>query len=882
MSESDYKRFNQDISQKQTEDEFSRFTEELPTSLASPETKKPEYTTLQQVKDFLRTGAQGSSLGFSDEAIAAVRAMAEGRPYEETVKEEREGLERFKEEYPLGAFATEVGGGVLGGGALAKVAKALGPASKIGGTLAGVGSTETPFLKSLVHGAGLGAVEGAGKAEEMQDVPSSALKGAAAGVATAGLVKGGTGVASWLANKLPSSLREGFKPAATAYDYLAETTKEAEEALAKGQKVKVDLSGRAVGKEIGGEESFGVLHQAADSIKSKLENARKLVDDRYQSFLLNADQSGALVPLEQKIIDVVTKRSRYLSGDDRRKLFGIIQDGVDNGYQLKPSQAADLKDYIKQIESEVLKSSSSKPGVAPDIRGASIRMGQILDTNLPDYKEISESARLLYEIPEVIMGKGAGKSQVRGLGKDALSSGGYLRNETAPQQFFGDIVNLIKNGSLERVNSDLQKSTIGQTAEAFAKLELLDKKMIAQGIIPENLGFFSKQGIGAGADEVMDKLIKDSDRMAARIYKIGKLSTENGSEAIDTFKNILLKASPQRAAIFAAEQAVTSPTLRALGTGVEYGMKAAKFAGSSIHKMPDFALGPVASRLVNFTPTKAYSEAYLKADREKNERGKNLAKFAIESNPVASKMYKEELARFTEELALANESIDFTKGDDQDREPASEIRPDSYKQKRNQFISQWESPPEGVTSNQFLAYDDKTSRRIDPYNKRGNSTIGYGFNLDAPGNLDLMKRTLRLDDQTAEMIYSGVRPINRKQAMALYEVALNKAERILDAKLQKYNITNLTDNQRAALTSLVYNSGGPLVGPRILNAIKEGDFERAAKSISVSSNAQAKKNPKAFGGLIARRALEAELFLASEENEQKALLGSEDSLFEQE
>ncbi len=93
--------------------------------------------------------------------------------------------------------------GVIGKGAEAAVAagevtpeviKALTTAEKMGKVAAGT-------VKSVLAGAGYGAVAGAGDAKEFTDIPDDALRGAGIGAATAGVLHGATGAAGYVAKK---------------------------------------------------------------------------------------------------------------------------------------------------------------------------------------------------------------------------------------------------------------------------------------------------------------------------------------------------------------------------------------------------------------------------------------------------------------------------------------------------------------------------------------------------------------------------------------------------------------------------------------------------------------------------------------------------------
>ena len=147
---------------------------------------------------------QGATLGFSDEAIAAMRAgfdprqrkelteQITGQPspgsYGDYLKAEREGMRKYQEQNPItstvanltGALAPAVATGGLG--AVPGVSRALGPklASMLFGTTPSVG-------RMTATGAGSGAVSAVGTSEKpISDAPSEAAMGAVSGGAAAG------------------------------------------------------------------------------------------------------------------------------------------------------------------------------------------------------------------------------------------------------------------------------------------------------------------------------------------------------------------------------------------------------------------------------------------------------------------------------------------------------------------------------------------------------------------------------------------------------------------------------------------------------------------------------------------------------------------------
>ena len=100
-----------------------------------------ESATEEPVKaGFLRTAAQGATLGFSDE-LAGVGGLLTGQGYKSTRDKEREKLAAYAAANPGKAMLAELAGGVLTGGGLVGGGRALGAQALRAGAAAGRGAT---------------------------------------------------------------------------------------------------------------------------------------------------------------------------------------------------------------------------------------------------------------------------------------------------------------------------------------------------------------------------------------------------------------------------------------------------------------------------------------------------------------------------------------------------------------------------------------------------------------------------------------------------------------------------------------------------------------------------------------------------------------------
>lgn len=119
--------------------------------------------------------------------------------------------------------------------------------------------------------------------------------------------------------------------------------------------------------------------------------------------------------------------------------------------------------------------------------------------------------------------------------------------------------------------------------------------------------------------------------------------------------------------------------------------------------------------------------------------------------------------------------------------------------------------------------------------KKGNITIGYGFHL--PHLLKKYKNGITVEEADKE-----------------FEGVVNTF--VPEFIRRTPNFKNLNNNQRDALFSLFYNTGGPKYSksPMLFKYLKEGDYDKAVKEINHN------ENEKGMGGQKKRRALERRVF----------------------
>lgn len=132
----------------------------------------------------------------------------------------------------------------------------------------------------------------------------------------------------------------------------------------------------------------------------------------------------------------------------------------------------------------------------------------------------------------------------------------------------------------------------------------------------------------------------------------------------------------------------------------------------------------------------------------------------------------------------------------------------------------------------------KSWERFEPElydDKKGNITIGYGFHL--PHLLKKYKNGITVEEADKE-----------------FEGVVNTF--VPEFIRRTPNFKNLNNNQRDALFSLFYNTGGPEYSksPMLFKYLKEGDYDKAVKEINHN------ENEKGMGGQKKRRVFERRVF----------------------
>lgn len=217
----------------------------------------------QAAQDVGQLAAQGATFGWGDEIAGRLNSITQGVPYEQAVAAERERTADARARAGLAAIPAEMIGGVATGGAIARGGgSAMGRLAPRGAIGSATGAA--------IDGAALGAVHGAGSADD-GDRLSGALAGGALG---AGIGAAGSGVASGL-----SKIAGAFKPKANVPD-TASLWQKAEQAYEAADQAGVILRPESVSRLQKGMEKaladFGWAPEITPGVAGVLKNLERM------------------------------------------------------------------------------------------------------------------------------------------------------------------------------------------------------------------------------------------------------------------------------------------------------------------------------------------------------------------------------------------------------------------------------------------------------------------------------------------------------------------------------------------------------------------------------------------------------------------------------
>ena len=305
-------------------------------STTAPTSPEAERFTPEYFAGLGRSALQGISFGTFDEIEAFFRSALGDKTYEENRDKIRAELEKFRSDFPVEAYGTEI---------ISSIPSAAGVAAGLG----------RMGVKSALTKAGIGgALYGAGAAEEMKDVPASAALGGMLGY---GIAKGAPVVTerakSLMKKGIPVTIGQAigggaktFEEAVSSLPFLGDTIRSAQT--------------RAV-------EKFGpaTINEALAPINEKIPMSLKgsdafsaaidLIGDGYKKAL---GFSG--VRYDKTVDSLIKKFSSGLQDREAKELKNIltrelaprIKDGKINGEDFKAAQSAIRKEAYEFLTSQ--------------------------------------------------------------------------------------------------------------------------------------------------------------------------------------------------------------------------------------------------------------------------------------------------------------------------------------------------------------------------------------------------------------------------------------------------------------------------------------------------------------------------------------------------
>ena len=404
--------------------------------------QKKEMSWGDYAKGVGRSAASGLTFNWSDELIAGARAKAEGIPYEQALKEEREAKKQFEGQYPVAAIASELAGSVptmfVPGLGIAKGAQMAGRVAQgiktgaIQGGLSGLGESDSKQLfsaedigsrlKSAAQGAGVGSVvggalskgaevlaptvtgvmerfspkisENVGMSRVLQDLERAGMTPEQAGKEWERMYKAGA----------PAQLFDVAQPLTNRAEVLAQRPGKV------GAQIEQDITDRQAGQRArvnrAARETMGVkgdYYGTEEALTKALRsNAEPFYEAAYQAKI--PTQAQAFLQTEMDRIkeafpEAIASAKKLYASDGEGKMGKFGTTDVRIGHNNPPMKAfeevPEVKqwDYIMRGLYQASKSAGDGTPLAGNALAMRRRIGDILDRDVPAFK----SARAVYK-----------------------------------------------------------------------------------------------------------------------------------------------------------------------------------------------------------------------------------------------------------------------------------------------------------------------------------------------------------------------------------------------------------------------------------------------------------------------------------------------------
>ena len=508
-----------------------------------PVSSEEEASTLSD----LGTGAaQGLTFGFSDEAIAAAKALAEtATSKEKSLKDlpalyrqyqqlEQEKVRKAKEASPYAYFAGELGGGVLpalftGGGT----------AAARGAATVAEGAKAASFLPSVVRGAklgaGYGALAGAGTSEAGIEDTAELAKDIGKGVLGGGTFGAVAGAAGDLVKKGIEAAGEN------------RTLRQMGVAFAKGEE-GVPLHGDSALEE----KLAAMPAEAGSEVALKLKNAKDVLGQRIKDILeTNKDFEVLADPGDSShVSDVLslleTRKNLFGGSAKNQRALSLVEKFESDS--LTPTEARDLKNILKQTAH---KYRQADPEVYDPLSDFAESLTQKLN-KIPGFQDANQNyTQFLKSAQETLLSGGTPIETLETFLSDAPKANEKLagilediirkveqpgsasdKQRTTLYEMLKNLKNLEaqKPGLLKEIGFDPDKvlKQIREAGDVYATSTAIRGYESHLSPVKSVLGSVTPRGTAYKAAEATGKLVSAAKRGAARAEKTlpGKLSKE--------------------------------------------------------------------------------------------------------------------------------------------------------------------------------------------------------------------------------------------------------------------------------------------------------------------------------------------------------------------
>jgi hypothetical protein len=494
----------------------------------------------------LGTGAaQGLTFGFSDEALAALRAAHSVATTEKTIKDlpslyrqfqqiEQEKIRKAKEASPYAYFAGELGGGVLpalftGGGT----------AAARGAATVAEGAKAASFLPSVVRGAklgaGYGALAGAGTSEAGIEDTAELAKDIGKGVLGGGTFGAVAGAAGDLVKKGIEAAGEN------------RTLRQMGVAFAKGEE-GVPLHGDSALEE----KLAAMPAEAGSEVALKLKNAKDVLGQRIKDILeTNKDFEVLADPGDSShVSDVLslleTRKNLFGGSAKNQRALSLVEKFESDS--LTPTEARDLKNILKQTAH---KYRQADPEVYDPLSDFAESLTQKLN-KIPGFQDANQNyTQFLKSAQETLLSGGTPIETLETFLSDAPKANEKLagilediirkveqpgsasdKQRTTLYEMLKNLKNLEaqKPGLLKEIGFDPDKvlKQIREAGDVYATSTAIRGYEPHLSPVKSVLGSVTPRGTTYKAAEATGKLVSAAKRGAARAEKTlpGKLSKE--------------------------------------------------------------------------------------------------------------------------------------------------------------------------------------------------------------------------------------------------------------------------------------------------------------------------------------------------------------------